>query len=57
MDRMIAAFATAQSPTALEAWAGRQSRRYPAHDSARAAANDHAIATLSRLFPDSVKVS
>lgn len=57
MDRMIAAFATAQSPKALEAWADRQRRRYPLDDGTRAAANARALSTLSRLFPESVKVS
>ena len=56
MDRMIAAFATAQSPKALEAWAGRQRRRYPLDDGTKRVANAHAISTLSRLFPESVKV-
>jgi hypothetical protein len=57
MDRMIAAFATAQSPKGLEAWASRQSARHPADSGARAAASAHALSTLSRLFPGSVKVS
>jgi hypothetical protein len=54
-DRTIAAFATAQSPKGLEAWAERMQKRSP--DDSRAAANAHTLSTLSRLFPDRVRVN
>ena len=57
MDRMIAAFATAQAPKALEAWANRQRDRLPRDDGAKAAASARALATMARLFPGSVRSS
>lgn len=57
VDRMIAAFATAQSPKALQSWADRQRDRLPAEDGTKAAASARALATLSRLFPGSVRSS
>lgn len=55
MDRLIAAFATAQSPKALEAWANRQRDRAPVDDGARAAANARTLSRLARLFPGAVR--
>lgn len=55
MDRMIAAFATAQSPKGLERWARR--REMTLADRDKLAASQRALGTLARLFPDRVRVN
>ena len=57
MDRMIVAFATAQAPKALEAWASRQRDRSPLDEGTKALKSARALSTMARLFPGSVRSS
>lgn len=55
MDRMIAAFATARIPKALEAWATRKRGPGPVlSDEERLRARDRAIAMLGAMVPGRV---
>lgn len=55
---MIAAFATARIPKALEAWATRKRGPGPAlSDADRLRARDRTVAMLGSMFPGKVKVS